>query len=82
MSFKMKTVEGAETFLRDTLWKNLTKEELEAFRRWREDHDIAEGEFEKNMAANCFKSTSKTRRFLGGCFCSPQCLGVQSQAIG
>jgi len=55
---KLATVEGAEAFLRETLFDRMDQEERGTFARWREACGRAPGETERRMAVNVVKSTS------------------------
>ncbi|KAK7044739.1 AB hydrolase-1 domain-containing protein [Favolaschia claudopus] len=54
------TEDKAEALMRKQLFDSAPPEEREAFKRWREQRGLKEGELERTMAKNMFKSTSKT----------------------
>jgi len=57
---KVATVEGAEAFLRETLFDRMDQAERETFARWWEARGRALGETERMMAENIMKSVSKS----------------------
>ncbi|OAX43837.1 hypothetical protein K503DRAFT_795908 [Rhizopogon vinicolor AM-OR11-026] len=57
---RVATVEGAEAFLRETVFDKMDQAERETFARWREARGRALGETERIMAENIVKSVSKS----------------------
>jgi pimeloyl-ACP methyl ester carboxylesterase len=52
MHRQVKTVEGAERFIRSLLFDNMKEEESAAFKKWKEDNGKKDGELERQMAEN------------------------------
>ncbi|KAL0949650.1 hypothetical protein HGRIS_009694 [Hohenbuehelia grisea] len=57
---KLKTPEKAEQFIRETLFDRMDEAEREEFRKWRGIKGKTEGQFEKEMGLNSFRSVAKT----------------------
>jgi pimeloyl-ACP methyl ester carboxylesterase len=57
---QVKTLEGAERFIRSTLFDNMKEEERAAFTKWKEDNGKEDGELERQFAENAKKSVQYT----------------------
>jgi pimeloyl-ACP methyl ester carboxylesterase len=59
LAAKLGTVEGAEMFIRQTLFDKMEESERNAFARWRDSKGLAEGQLEHEMAQNVVRSVAK-----------------------
>ncbi|KAF8801874.1 alpha/beta-hydrolase [Phlegmacium glaucopus] len=57
---KVKTLEGAERFIRSLLFDQMKEEESIAFKKYKEDNSKADGEVEREFAENTMKSVQYT----------------------
>jgi pimeloyl-ACP methyl ester carboxylesterase len=57
---KVKTLEGAERFIRSLLFDKMKREERVAFNKWKEDKGKVDGQVEREFAENMMKSLQYT----------------------
>lgn len=57
---KVKTLEGAEQFIRSNLFDHMKEEESTAFRKWKEENGKVDGQVEREFAENMMKSVQYT----------------------
>lgn len=55
-----KTTSSAEAFARAELFDAMGNEEREAFVRWREEHDLKEGQYEQEVSKTLVRSVART----------------------
>ena len=68
---QVKTLEGAERFIRSHLFDKMTEEESAAFKKWKEDNGKKDGEFERNLAEGLKTSVQYTWE---GCLDAPDAI--------
>jgi pimeloyl-ACP methyl ester carboxylesterase len=60
LASKVRTPEGAEAFIRDTVFNKMGESERHAFNEWRVSRGKSEGEVERDMGQNIVRSVAKT----------------------
>lgn len=60
MGGKLQTLEKAETFIREQLFDKMEGEEAAAFKKWKEENNVAEGQLEREFATNMTRSVQNS----------------------